>query len=161
MRSRRGREQVDRRSIDDSKKEEGGCKARRSKRRSAGCVHFYRWKVVYTRSILRFSLCACRSFRAAPCILVRCPGVSFGGSRFCAIRASLRWRCSTLGSLSRAFRGYEIFGHRESMMEWWTGWLIMVEGSSFEKVQGLKELENVLRRMFRTLSRWNLRRRYV
>lgn len=65
MRSRRGREQVDRRSIDDSKKEEGGCKARRSKRRSAGCVHFYRWKVVYTRSILRFSLCACRSFRAA------------------------------------------------------------------------------------------------
>lgn len=29
----------------------------------------------------------------------------------------------------------------------------MVEGSSFEKVQGLKELENVLRRMFRTLSR--------
>lgn len=132
-----GGEQVDRRSIDDSKKEEGGCKARRSKcwakiHPLVACT-FIAEKYIHVPSSLSPCVPVCRSFRAAPWILVwwrwypasrrEQPGVSLGVYAF--VRFKLLCGDDAPGSLSRAFRGYEIFGHRESMMGWWTGWLVM------------------------------------
>lgn len=108
---------MDRRSIDDSKKEEGGREGP-SEDPLVACT-FIVEKYIHVPSSL--SRCVRRSFRctlnpgvvAVPGLMEGAIGGFFGGF----VRFKLLCGDDAPGSLSRAFRGYEIFGHRESMME--------------------------------------------